>query len=93
MEISVEALDLGEDEIRMQVYMAIVLKGADNDQLTIKALRYSDCVRKLVNDDHTLGGACDYARVSKVNYFAADPGGENLMEIETILTVVLTVAN
>ena len=93
MEISVEPLDLSEDEIKMQVYIAIVLKGADGDQLTIKALRYSDCLRKMVNDDHTLSGACDYARVSKVNYFSAEPGGENLMEIETILTVIKTVAN
>jgi len=92
-EISIEPLDLGEDEITMQVYIAIILKGADGDKLTIKALRYSDCLREMVNDDHTLGAACDYARVSKVNYYASEPGGENLMEIETILTVVLTVPN
>jgi hypothetical protein len=93
MEISVEALDLGEDEIKMQLYFSISLKGADGDKLTIKALRYSDCFREMVNGDHTLGGACDYARVSKVNYFSAEPGSGNLMEIETILTVTLTVAN
>lgn len=93
MEINIEPLDLSEDEITMQVYIAIILKGADNDKLTIKALRYSDCLREMVNDDHTLGSACDYARVSKVNYYASEPGGENLMEIETILTVTLTVAN
>ncbi len=93
MEINVEPLDLGEDEITMQVYIAIILKGASDDRLTTKALRYSDCLREMVNDDHTLGSACDYARVSKVNYFASEPGGENLMEIETILTVILTVAN
>lgn len=93
MEIGIEPLDLDSDEITMQVYIAIILKGADGDKLTTKALRYSDCLREMVNDDHTLGSACDYARVSKVNYFASEPGGENLMEIETILTVTLTVAN
>lgn len=93
MEISITPLDLSEDEITMQVFIAIVIKGASDDKLTTKALRYSDCLRALVNDDHTMGGACDYARVSKVNYFASEPGGENLMEIETILTVIKTVAN
>jgi hypothetical protein len=93
MEINVEPLDMGSDEIRMQVYVAILLKGADGDKLTTKALRYSDCLREMVNDDHTLGGACDYARVSKVNYFSSEPGGENLMEIESILSVILTVTN
>jgi hypothetical protein len=93
MEIAIEPLDLEQDEIRMSVYVAIVLKGADGDKLTIKALRYSDCIRTLINADHTLASACDYARVSKVNYYSAEPGGENIMEIETILTVTLTVAN
>jgi hypothetical protein len=93
MEITVEPLDIEEDEIKMQVYVALILKGSDGDALTTKALRYSDCLREMVNDDHTLGGACDYARVSKVNYFSSEPGGENLMEIETILSVILTVAN
>ena len=93
MEITLEPLDLEQDEIKMNVYVAIILKGADGDKLTTKALRYSDCLRTLVNADHTLAGACDYARVSKVNYFSAEPGGENIMEIESILTVTLTVAN
>lgn len=92
-EITVEALDLGDDEIRMEVYLAIVLRGASDDKLTTKALRYSDCLRQLVNDDHTLGGACDYARVSRVNYYASEPGTENLMEIENTLSVIITVTN
>jgi len=92
-EITVEPLDLGEDEIRMELYLAIVLKGADGDKLTMKALRYSECLRQLVNADHTLGGACDYARVSRVNYYASEPGAENLMEIESMLSVILTVTN
>jgi hypothetical protein len=93
MEINVEQLDLGNDEIQMQMYVSIVLKGADGDKVTTKALRYSDCLREMVNDDHTLGGACDYARVSKVNYYASEPGTENLIEIESILSVLITVTN
>jgi hypothetical protein len=93
MEINIDQLDLQEDEIKMQVYVAIILKGADGDKLTTKALRYSSCLREMVNADHTMDGACDYARVSKVNYFASEPGGEYLMEIESILDVTLTVSN
>ena len=93
MEIAVEPLDLNEDEITMKVYVAFILKGADGDKLVTKALRYSDCLRTLVNADHTLASACDYARVEKVNYYSAEPGGENIMEIESILAVTLTVAN
>jgi hypothetical protein len=93
MEIAIDPLDLEEDEIKMNVYVAFILRGADGDKLVTKALRYSDCLRTLVNADHTLAGACDYARVAKVNYFSAEPGGENIMEIESILAVTLTVAN
>ena len=92
-EITVEPLDLGDDEIRVELYVAIILKGADGDKLTMKALRYSECLRQLVNADHTLGGACDYARVSRVNYYASEPGAENLMEIESTLSMILTVSN
>ena len=92
-EINIEPLDLGHDEIRMDVYLAIILRGASDDKLTTKALRYSDSLRQLVNDDHTLGGACDFARVSRVNYYASEPGTENLMEIENILSVIITVTN
>lgn len=92
MSIDVEQADLGSDEIRMQVFVSLSLKGSDSDNLVIRALRYSDCLRELVNDDRTMGGACDEARVVKVNYFSSEPGGENIMEIETILSIIVAVA-
>jgi hypothetical protein len=92
-EITVSPLDLGEDEISIQVFVSVILKGADGDKLTTMALRYTDCLRQMVNADHTMGGACDFARVSKVGYFASEPGSDNLMEIETTLSVTITVDN
>jgi hypothetical protein len=91
--ITIEGLDLGQDEINADVLVVIALEGGDKDELAIKALRYAECFRQMVNAEKTLGGACDYARVKQVNYFGPAPGDVQTMSIEIILAVTLTVAN
>jgi hypothetical protein len=93
MEIRYEPLDLTEEELKLQLYISFSFDGTDSAELTKKAMRYVDCFRKMIVDDHTMGSAVDYARVSDAKYFATDPNEGSAMLIEIILDVTKTVAS
>jgi hypothetical protein len=91
--INIEALDMGEDEITVELLCVIQLSGGGRDNLAIKALRYEECFRHMINDDKTLGAACDYAQVARVGYYGPVPGDTQTMGIEITVIVTLTVPN
>lgn len=89
--IRIAWIDTGEDEIAMDLLVVIAFKGSGKDQLAIKALRYSECFRQMVNADKTLSSACDEAVVKQINYYGPTPGDVQNMDLEIIMAVILTV--
>lgn len=92
-DIGLAELDMGEDEEGIDLLAMIQLEGKGTDDLAMKALRYAECFRHMVNGDKTLGGACDEARVRRIQYFGPAGGDDQTMAIEISVAVILTVPN
>ena len=91
--IEMEPLDTGQDEILVDLLCMVQITGNSKENLAIKALRYEECFRHMVNGDKTLGASCDDARVSRVGYFGPSPGETQTMGIEITVAAILTVPN
>jgi hypothetical protein len=88
----ISALDTGEDEYSVDLLAVIQFEGS-TAELPVKALRYAECFRQMVNGDKTMGGACDDAQVTRIQYYG--PGGTDAQEmaIEISVLAILTVPN